>query len=461
MKRPAELVRQNVVYSVLDYVSQPALMIVAAPILLKTLGAPQYGAWMLVNSIVATASGLGGGFGDSATKFVSMYRGRRDQDGVARSLLGTLVINCCLGVLLAAILELIVPFLTGPVFHVESALLHPIIIATRISAVVLLIRFAQVVFLSAIRAYERYRPAAITTVSARFLVIGSAVVLGMRGYGLIEILWATLLVESLVLIALALLARWILEIRSVPPFDLAIATKELSSFGVFTWLKSAMGVLFAYADRLMVAALLGTAPLAFFVLCNQLTQPIPALLTSGFNFLFPHLSAQSASGEWTQCRQNYRKAVLVSLIIVMTISLPMTLLARVILAMWLGPQAASTYAGLLRMMTVANGLLALAIVPHYTALALGRARALAAINLVAGLVSLTAGFLLLRHFGLMGGASIRVLAGLVSLAAFAIVRTAFQDATDSLQLSDQELSGVPSLDAVNSPRTKSLLGAFR
>jgi O-antigen/teichoic acid export membrane protein len=166
--------------------------------------------------------------------------------------------------------------------------------------------------------------------------------------------------------------------------------------------------------------------------------------------MFPHLSAQSASGEWTQCRQNYRTAVLLSLLIVLAIGVPMILLARVILAVWLGSQAASTYAGLLRTMAIANGLLALAIVPHYTALALGRARALAVINFIAGSVSLSAGFLLLRHFGLMGGASIRVLAGLVSLSAFAIVRTAFQHATGSLQLSDPALSAVSSLDAVSS-----------
>jgi hypothetical protein len=51
-----------------DYISQPALMLIAAPLLLRPLGVQQYGTWMLVNSIAATASGLGGGFGDGATK---------------------------------------------------------------------------------------------------------------------------------------------------------------------------------------------------------------------------------------------------------------------------------------------------------------------------------------------------------------------------------------------------------
>jgi hypothetical protein len=43
-----ETVRQNVFYSVFDYLSQPAMMISAAPILLGILDVQQYGTWMLV-----------------------------------------------------------------------------------------------------------------------------------------------------------------------------------------------------------------------------------------------------------------------------------------------------------------------------------------------------------------------------------------------------------------------------
>ena len=44
----------------------------------------------------------------------------------------------------------------------------------------------------------------------------------------------------------------------------------------------------------MVAALVGTGPLAYFVLCNQLARPIPALLVAGGNFMFPAVGAGGA-----------------------------------------------------------------------------------------------------------------------------------------------------------------------
>ena len=68
MTMPSTSIRQNVFYSVLDYVSQPAIMLIAAPLLLRTLGVQQYGTWMLVNSIAATASGLTPGSGGNGQR---------------------------------------------------------------------------------------------------------------------------------------------------------------------------------------------------------------------------------------------------------------------------------------------------------------------------------------------------------------------------------------------------------
>jgi len=51
-------VRWNILYAVMDYLPQPAMTIVYAPVLRKTLGGRDYGAWMLVNRFTALARGL-------------------------------------------------------------------------------------------------------------------------------------------------------------------------------------------------------------------------------------------------------------------------------------------------------------------------------------------------------------------------------------------------------------------
>lgn len=371
MKAP-EAIRRNVFYSVLDYVSQPVMMLLAAPLLLRELGAQQYGTWMLVNSIAAAASGLGGGFGDGATRYVSLYRGCGDRAGAVRTLLAVLSVNCAFGVLSAIAMIASAPWLIGHVFSVDPSLRTAAVVAIRISAVLLVVRFAEAVFIAAVRGCERYRPMVAISIIARTTVTVAAVALALTGYGLVAILWATLLIGIGSLSGQGWLAHRVLHAAGIwRQSQLWVGVREVSSFGSFTWLKSSLGILIGYADRLLVAALLGTGPLAYYALCNQLTQPIHALMASAFNFIFPNFSAQSASGRWSETSSRYRNASSVAAAFVIAFCVTMVVGAKLILRLWLGAAVAAQYHDLLVVMAVGNSLLALGVVPHYAALALG------------------------------------------------------------------------------------------
>ncbi len=421
-------IRQNVFYSVLDYISQPALMLIAAPLLLRALGVQQYGTWMLVNSIAATASGLGGGFGDGATKYVSMYRGCGDKAGALRSTMAVLVLNCGFGLLSAIVMAATAPWLIGHVFRVEANLQHAGIVAVRISAVLLLARFAESVFTSALRGCERYRPMVIISVLTRSSVTLSALGLALNGYGLIAILWATLGLGLVSLAGQASLAYSVLQAEDVWwGSDILAGIREVFSFGAFTWLKAALGVSIAYADRLLVAGLLGTAPLAYYALCNQLTQPIAALMAAAFNFVFPNFSAQHSSGRRSGTRRSYRLATTFATLMVFAISTILIVGAKFILRWWLGGAIAAQYHDLLVAMSIGNGLLALSVVPQYAALALGRSRALAVVSVASGMLSLGCGYFLIHRMGLLGAGFAKIIAGVMFLSVFAVVREALKE----------------------------------
>ncbi len=423
MKPVAGPVRQNVFYSLLEYISQPVMMLLAAPILLRSLGAQQYGTWMLINSIAATAAGLGGGFGDGATKYISMYRGLDDREGAVRSLVAVLLVDCTLGLVSAAFMFALAPLLIGRLFPVEASLRQPAIVAMRISAFVLVLRFAETVFVAAMRGCERYRPAVTISITARATAVICAVALALRGSGLVAILWANLAIGILSFASQGWLAHSVLRAAGAwQQVDIQAGVREVFRFGAFTWLKSTLGVALAHGDRLMIAALLGTGPLAFYTVCNQLSQPIHALIAAGFNFLFPNLSARTAAGRWEDAANLYRRAVLVSAALVLGMMLVMIVGARTILGLWVGAGYVQQYHLLLVTMIIGNGLLALSIVPHYASLALGRSQALALITFVAGAGSLGCGYLLIRQFGVVGGGAAKILAGIMFLALFSVVR---------------------------------------
>jgi O-antigen/teichoic acid export membrane protein len=392
---------------------------------------------MLINSIAATAAGLGGGFGDGATKYVAMYRGLDDRAGAVRSLAAVLLVDCTLGLLSAAFMFILAPVLIGRFFPVEASLRHPAIIAMRLSAFVLVLRFAETLFTAAIRGCERYRPAVAISVTGRALSTICAVVIALQGFGLVAILWANLAVGILSFASQGWLAHSVLRAAGVwRQVDIQAGVREVFRFGAFTWLKSTLGVALAHGDRLMIAALLGTGPLAFYTICNQLTQPIHALIASGCNFLFPNLSARTAAGLWEDAATLYRGAVLVSAALVIGMVSIMIVGARPILELWLGPAYVQQYHMLLVTMIVGNGLLAISIAPHYASLALGRSQALAIVTFVAGAASLACGYVLIRQFGVVGGGVAKILTGIIFLSLFMVVRRGLSN-TQSRQRSEK------------------------
>jgi O-antigen/teichoic acid export membrane protein len=423
--------RDNVLYSVLDYASQPALMLVATPFLLRHLGVQQYGVWMLVNSITATASGLGGGFGDGATKYVAKYRGRGDNVGAIRSLAAVLIVHSAFGLISALAMICLAPWLIGHVFTVQPALREVGTAAVRISAALLLLRFVESVFVAAIRGCEHYRPTVIISVTGRVAVTASAIGLAATQHNLVSILWATLMVALIGLAGQAWLAHHILHVSTRwRTSDFLEGLREVSSFGAFTWVKSSVGILTSYADRLLVAGVLGGGPLAYYAVCNQLTQPVHALLAAAFNFVFPHFSAQSSSS-LHQIRRRYRNANAIVLTVSAFACVMLVGGATLILRVWIGPAIAAQYHGLLRAVAVGNCLLALTIVPQYTALAFGRARAMAGVNLAAGALSLPASYLLMQRIGVLGAGLGKVVAGLVFLSVFHVARRAINSQQQS------------------------------
>ena len=422
-------VRQNVLYSLAEFGSLPLLMLVTAPVLLRSLGQQQYGTWMLVNSVAATAGGLGGGFGDAATRYVALHRGRGNREGVNRSLFAVLFINCVLGIIAAASVVTLAPFLIDEVFKVGPALHREAISAIRIAGLILALRFPAAVFMSATRAYERYRPVVLVTVLSRSTLMIVAVALARNGFGLLSILLTTVIVEVASLAAQAVITIKLVGVSVPPSSHLVHGLKEVLEFGLFTWVKSAVSVIFGHADRLLVGAFLGVAPLAIYVLCNQVAQFIPAVIASGFNFLFPNLTAALGTEGMNSAERSYRRASAVAICLIAAMSLVLWIVGQRLLRVWLGGSSPEQYPGLLAALIAGNGLLALSVVPQYTALALGRSRQLAIVNVVAGAASLAIGYALLRYIGVLGIGLAKVVAGSISLCVISIVTTAFRPQT--------------------------------
>jgi O-antigen/teichoic acid export membrane protein len=395
----------------MEYITQPVLMILSAPYLLEHLGLDRYGVWMLVSSFAGTFGIFQIGLGDATIKYVSTYKGRNDTEGVSRVISGTLALSGLLGALPALVLFLAAPFLVHYVFRIEAANNTEAIRAIQIGGLILWIQGIYQVFSSTLKAWEEYGPPTRISVAMKAATIVAAVCLTALGHGVVDILLATAGVTLVAAWLQAAAVRRTLRLISLWPKIDRQAWREVLGFGVYSWIQNVASVAFNQADRLLIAMTLGTASLAYYTLCLQVTQQIHGLVAAAFSFLFPHISAKYEAGNRAGVRNAFRLGTVVNVGLSLLMTAPLVLFGGRFLTIWMGPKFAANATHILILLAVGFFALSLNVVPHFTLLGLGKVRFLSIANLVGGVASLLGAAVLIPSFGLIGAAAGRLFYG--------------------------------------------------
>jgi O-antigen/teichoic acid export membrane protein len=404
----------NAMYGVLDYVAQPAAMLLAAPILLHRLGVASYGVWLIASAAVGAGSIVSSGFGDAVIQRVATLRATDDVRGMRQVVANLLSINLVLSGALAILLWAAVPFVTGRVTHFDPSLREDCVWSLRIGALLMMLKSIESVFICAQRAFERYGPAVRIAIATRLLTTLAAVGLALRGHGVPALMLAT---AALTVLGSAIqgeaLRRHLGGGLFKPAFD-RVTLLELGSFGGFTWLQAVSGVLFSQADRLLLGTVLGASSVSYYGICVQMAQPIHGLTASGLHFLFPHLARRFASGKLADLRRPVYSAMAVNAVLAGGFTAGLMLFGPRLLGLWMGPAFAAHADGLLVFLAVGFGLLALNVTGHYAMLALGKVRLVTALNVAGGVAMLGAMAIWLPGHGVTGAAWARVCYGPVT-----------------------------------------------
>ena len=97
------------------------------------------------------------------------------------------------------------------------------------------------------------------------MVVVSSRGVGGNRRGIVDIMMATFFWSALVVVLQAIAAE---VVGTFSVFNFALRSSQgVFAFGCFSWLQALAAVVFGYADRFLVAAMLGTAPVAIYVLC--------------------------------------------------------------------------------------------------------------------------------------------------------------------------------------------------
>jgi O-antigen/teichoic acid export membrane protein len=148
---------KNSIYSVLDTVFLPLLMLVATPIFVSSLGIEQYGIWMLINSLVVAMSVLNIGGVDTVIRYISKYRSSNDLKSI-REIFSTVFVTQLVFALIVLLFALfLISFLQpGENFNIgieDNALFET---ALQFGVLVFVVKLIEQVVYGYYKGYERF-----------------------------------------------------------------------------------------------------------------------------------------------------------------------------------------------------------------------------------------------------------------------------------------------------------------
>ena len=202
------------------------------------------------------------------------------------------------------------------------------------------------------------------------------------------------------------------------------ALLNLMVIGKWYWMQTIGAFLFNTADRWLITYLFGLEKLAAYAICLQLAQFTHGVQATAGQVIIPWASARS-----TQIRRHTAALVRVSFLgglACLVMPLLIGLVSREVLALWIGPEFASQYRNLALALLFSFAILASNIPLYYVLVGIGKVRLLTFLNVLGGILSLSAGFFS-AHLGLVAFALSKSIFGLVvMLAAVPLLRKKYE-----------------------------------
>jgi O-antigen/teichoic acid export membrane protein len=432
----------NAAYGVLDYAAYPIGMLLVAPIVLRHLGAAEFGIWAVATAAVSTGGVIASGFGDANIQHVAKHRSAGNPaalENLVRSMMG---INLILGCVFAFVGLGFAPYAARHIAGIDFAHQRICLISLRIASLLMLVRAVETVSISTLRAFERYGAAVRVSIGIRLLTLAAAAGLAFTGHDTSSIMVATAVLTVIGTCWQLVRLRAFLGMSTLwPAFD-GEATKALFGFGVFSWIQTVAGVLFGQVDRLIIGVSFGAVAVASYTLCVQLAQPIFGITAAGLHFLFPYLSGRVGILSTAQLRRTLLRAFGCNLLFVAGCATVLLVFGDHVLRVWAGVAIEKNAAPILPVIVIGSALLGLSVTGSYALLALGRVRTVAWASLAGGAGMLLLMFWLTKRTGITGLATARLFYGASLLLIYVpLIRTLRHGVTVPTVFELQEVSG--------------------
>jgi O-antigen/teichoic acid export membrane protein len=371
------------------------------PFILRHLGATQFGLWALVGSVVAYGTLLDLGIGGAIVKFVAEFTVNRRWDELGGLLTTALYLYSFAG-LIVILLSVAVAPVFPRLFHVPADQRSTAIWLMILMGIGTGIAIPSAITSAIIRGLQRYDVVSfLSTIGLSLYVAGTVLVLSAGG-GVLHLVVVTILANVLTQVPSFYFIKHL-----APELHLSYAgwarpwVGKILAFSSWLFVLEFFGRIQTRSDEVVIGAFLPVSAITPFTLARRLGE-VGQMVTDQFlKVLMPLASQLDAKNDTTYLRALYITGTRVTIAILLPVFLLLFLLARPLLALWVGA-AYAPYAHLVVILGLAT-LIQTSAWPAGSILqgtARNRPLAISSACAAAANVALSVG--LVRRFGLTG-----------------------------------------------------------
>jgi O-antigen/teichoic acid export membrane protein len=385
-----------------DMAAHLAVTFCLTPILIHSLGEQRYGIWSLAESIIAYLTLFDLGVAASVVRFAARFESLNDHDRLNRMVSTSLALFAGAGmaVMLSAVGLLAGgwPWSTIPAELVGEARAVLLLLALNLSLCLPLGVFPSLLDgLQHFAARAGIRTGMLLTRAVAFVIIIR------RGYGLVELITATLTVNLVEQAILALMCWLVLPSLRISPKLVDRETFGLiRGYSVGAFLMMIAGRIAFQTDALVIGMFLAPQYIAYFAVGARLVEYAKGLLTSLTGVLTPVISQLDARGDSAGIMRLFLNSARIATWILAPVVAGLVTLGRPFLVLWVGPSFAEQCYPVLVILALSLVLMAAQSTSARIFYGVGRLGRLARMALIQAFANLALSLLLVRPFGIQG-----------------------------------------------------------
>jgi O-antigen/teichoic acid export membrane protein len=396
----------------------PALVALGTvPLVVKGLGDASYGVYSLVTAIVGYFAVIDINVTAGSVKFVAQFAARRDQDKINQTIFFGVVVYALLGLAGGLGLYTGAHYFVTRVFAVPSALTIEAVATLKLAALGFFVGQLQNYLQSVPQSLMRYDIASKVEMLFGTVVPLLTVLVLMLGYGLFEVILLRVITSAIHCLVLWRAIRLLLPELAFRRPGAAIK-RELLGFSAYAFLSRFAALSYAYADKLIIGALIGVTPLAYFTVASTLANRVLGLTYRLSGVFFPAASALSANGEFARLDRVYLKATRYVVFLNAAMLVLVAVFSHQILRYWMNPEFARHGAVVLAVMAMSQFIDSLTTLPSLVNDGMGHPQVSGVFALARAGAGLLIVYLGVASWGIDGAAWGHLLASLLFSAAF-------------------------------------------